>query len=237
MPLTIPPYSALEIAFEQRVLPRHPKFPYHNYDGHVVSALGYFESIAEDLAKKEVYLNIEDGRLAIMGHDAGFHEDHLALGYRAKEEHAADITREELADLGVDKPRIDIISGAILTTEVGVIPVSNLEKAVRLADIGNVSADEKEFLRNKVLLLREAHKRGLSFTETFEQDCQNTMNFLNAYIEPAPLFVTANGDEVMLDRQMAFRKNVAKLGTLTLAKLLEKTNMTLPNIPKSWRSQ
>lgn len=223
-----------EEVFAQRMAEHYTDLPYHNFNGHVLSAIGYFESIADDLDAKKVPIDRHLGRLSILAHDAGYHKDHKVLGYDTKEAYSADIARVELSDMQLENPKIAIVSSAIEATHLNAEPGTNLEKAVRLADIGNVSANEIEFLRNMGLLIQEASVMKVPLKETFAEHCQATQNFLKAYIEPAPTFTSIDGTEVQLDRHMAFINNIARLGSLSLIKLTEASRRNL-TIPRNWR--
>ncbi len=61
----------------------------------------YFESITDELATKNILLNRHFGRLIVLGHDAGSHEEHKSLGYEFKEPFSADITTNVLVEMGM----------------------------------------------------------------------------------------------------------------------------------------
>ena len=227
--------SQFESYFVERMREWHDDLPYHNFDGHVMSAIGYFESIASDLRTKDVHIDRRLGRLSLFAHDAGYHEDHTAEGYGTKEEYSAAIAEAELNDMGMAHGEIEIVRGAILATHFQAAAETNLEKAVRLADIGNVSASETEFLRNMGLLIQEAAVMKVPLKETFTEHCHATQSFLNAYLNPAPTFTASDGSEVQLDRHMSFVNNIKRLGSLPLGTLLRASENIIIPLPTTWR--
>ena len=221
-----------ELEFADAMREKHSDLPYHNFEGHVLSAVDYFEDIVDDLESKGVVINRHFGRLALYGHDAGFEEDHDMHGLSTKEEYASEIRKAKLAEMGMADSSITTISSAILATHYQAEPETNLEKAVRLADIGNVSADEREFLRNMGLLIQESIVLRTPLTDTFAEHCQRTQSFLQAYLNPAPAFTAESGEVVQLDRHMSFVNNIARLSALSLAKLVNVSEKF--TIPQKW---
>ena len=100
-------------------------------------------------------------------------------------------------------------------------PKTNTEKAVRLADVGNVFADEKEFIRNFGLLLMEAYELKQPIAETIEDHTRRTVGFLESYIMPAPKFTSRDGSEVEFDITSG-RSNLRSLSRLTIPRLVAK---------------
>jgi hypothetical protein len=228
------PKLQFEADFAERIAECYSDLPYHNFEGHIMSSVGYFESIADDLESKHVLLDRHLCRIILLAHDAGYHEDHTALGYKTKEAYSADIATKVLADMGMERSKIEIVRSGIESTRYGYdkTKLTNLQKAVRLADIGNVSADEKEFLRNMGLLIQEAAVMKVPITTTFDEYRHATKSFLSAYLESAQTFVAEDGSEVQLDRHMSFINNITRLSSRSLATLIEASSKF--TVPKQW---
>ena len=206
--------------------------PYHNYDDHVMRAKGYFNQIAEGLREKDVDVDILAGIVALDYHDAGFDVPVSEHGLPTKEAYSADIAAKDLEFLRIRDDVIEVVYDAILTTHVSAVPKTNTEKAVRLADIGNVFADEDEFLRNFILLIREAHELGQPIAETIEDHCRRTTGFLETYILPAPTFIARDGSEVEFDIA-AGQRNLRAISRLTVARVVAQLPTT-KILPITW---
>ena len=202
--------------------------PYHNYDDHVVRAKGYFMEIVTGLSPV-ADVDVLSGIVALDYHDAGFYVPVSEHGFPTKEAYSADIAAKDLESLRVDKDEIEVVYNAILATHLSAAPKTNTEKAVRLADVGNVFADEEEFIRNFVLLLREAAVLGQPISETVEDHCRRTVGFLETYILPAPKFIARDGSEVEYDIT-AGQRNLRAMSRLTLARIVAQlpTSKILP---------
>ncbi len=211
--------------------PENP-LPYHNYDDHVVRAKGYFNQIVERLREKDVDVDILAGIVGLDYHDAGFYVPISEHGLPTKEAYSAGIAVNDLESLRIRDDAIEVVHDAILATHVSAEPKTNTEKAVRLADVGNVFADEEEFLRNFVLLLREAYELGQPIAETIEDHCRRTTGFLETYIMPAPTFIARDGSEVEFDI-VAGQRNLRAISRLTVARVVAQLP-TAKILPISW---
>lgn len=198
--------------------PENP-LPYHNYDDHVVRAKGYFEQIVNGLNEKDVEIDVLAGIVALDYHDAGFYVPVSEHGFPTKEAYSADIAAKDLESLHIVADEIEIVYNAILATQFNVLPKTNTEKAVRLADVGNVFADEEEFFRNFVLLLREAHELGQPIAETIDDHARRTTGFLETYIMPAPKFTARDGSEIEFDIT-AGQRNLRAISRMSLARIV-----------------
>ncbi len=211
--------------------PENP-LPYHNYDGHVVKTKQYFSEFTEMLADVNVEIDHATGLAALEWHDAGYHLPHLEYGFESKEELSATIAKKDLAKLGVKRSHILPVVSAILATEAKVEPVTNTEKAVKLADMGNVFATEVEFFQNFLALIHEAHELGRPLPERFTDHCQRTRVYIESHIVSSATFVDRDGSEVSLDLSKV-QNNMRKLGQMTFGRVLSESPLK-KNLPLSW---
>lgn len=198
--------------------PENP-LPYHNCDGHVNRVLQDFDRIADELALKNVVVDSIAGSVGIIYHDAGFHVPVSEHGYPTKEAFSAHLAEIDFTSLGIFKKEIVVVKNIIGATHVSTTPKTNTEKAVRLADVGNVFGDELEFFRNFILLIREAHELGQPIADTLKEHCERTTGFLQSYIMPAPKFEAIDGSIVEYDIA-AGQRNLRAISRLTLAKVI-----------------
>lgn len=233
------PESALtKPQLRESMLERAPRYytnyPYHNFDGHVMQTIRDFDVIYEWLEQQGIPIDYDIGVMAIAYHDARFHEDEKAFGFDTKEQFSASTAEIDLIEFGAPKDIIHGVTGAIIATTATEKPQNNLEKAVRLADVGNVSGDPKIFLYNTYLLLQESIRRGLPIPETCEQFCLKSQGFLNLYFSNSIQF-EHEGKIVKYEPMTGIaQRNIRSLGTMTVGKLID----TVPNIektlPKIW---
>ena len=131
-----------------------PKMPYHNF-GHAITVTRFSERIIEKCQDEGVPIDEKVVYYALLFHDAGYHEDHVALGYETKEAYSADLSEKALREHGVDDGTIEKVKAAILSTHMDAKCYSNEDKAVRMSDISNLGADYQEFKLNTVRLMEE----------------------------------------------------------------------------------
>jgi predicted metal-dependent HD superfamily phosphohydrolase len=131
-----------------------PKMPYHNF-GHAVTVTRHAERIIDKCRKEGVPLDEKVVYYALIFHDAGYHEDHVALGFDTKEAYSAELARKALVDHGVDEATIAKVESAILCTHVDAVCESNEDKAVRASDLSGLVADYATFKLNAIRLKDE----------------------------------------------------------------------------------
>ncbi len=131
-----------------------PKMPYHNF-GHAITVTRFSEGIIEKCRNEGIPIDEKVVYYALLFHDAGYHEDHTALGFETKEAYSADLSEQALRDHGVDEETIEKVKAAILSTHMDAKCYCNEDKVVRMSDISNLGADYKEFKLNTVRLKEE----------------------------------------------------------------------------------
>ncbi|MEX2524668.1 MAG: HD domain-containing protein [Gammaproteobacteria bacterium] len=130
------------------------RLPYHNFD-HVMRVLAAGKELMEKCRRGNIPFDEEAVHYAILLHDAGFHEDHVALGFDSKEAYSADLARDLLNELAVPKSVIDKVVSAILCTHVDGYCRTVEDKIVRQADISGMGSDYEQFREDAVNLKQE----------------------------------------------------------------------------------
>lgn len=125
----------------------NPDMPYHNFE-HARRVAREAARIVEKCRMEDVEINAEAVYLAALYHDAGYHRDHLQLGFETKEAYAAHLAEKPLREAGVDEETLGKVNEAILATHYAAHCSSNESKAVRAADLSGLAADYAVFKEN-----------------------------------------------------------------------------------------
>jgi predicted metal-dependent HD superfamily phosphohydrolase len=131
-----------------------PKLQYHNFD-HIRFVLGEGDKIIAKCKKEGVKLDEAVIYYAILFHDAGFIENHIAKGFDSKEAYSADLAVKALEGNGIDAEMVQKVKQAIMATHVDAVCKSNEDKAVRAADLSGLAADYTFFKKNTIDLKHE----------------------------------------------------------------------------------
>lgn len=131
-----------------------PKFPFHNFD-HALSARDEGEKIIEFCKQQKIQINELVVRLALLFHDAGYHENYEGKGFKTKEEYAASLAGETLSKLKVAEEIIKQVESAILATHPQKSFDSPETQAVRAADLAGLALNYNIFLQNSKKLWEE----------------------------------------------------------------------------------
>lgn len=128
--------------------------PYHNFD-HALEVAEAGQHIVDKCRVEGIDIDEEVVYLALLLHDAGYHEDHLALGFESKEAYSADLAEKLLRERSLNEKSISMIKDAILSTHCDAECHSNEDKAVRAADLSGMASDYLSFKDNALKLKRE----------------------------------------------------------------------------------
>ena len=215
----------------------YTSLPYHNY-GHIEEAETHFDTIHHKLTPLDVDIDYRLGCIAIKLHDAGFHEDHTAFGFSTKEDYSAALAADLLTAHGASDDIVEAVQGGIRATHCSAVPTTNLDKAVRMADIGNVFGDKITFMSNFILLTQEAIVMGAPVADSFSAQCLRSKTFLESYLKDPVTFTTKNGSEITLETEFSRATcNLSALGHLTI----EMAHKMMPKMydfcPSHWLSQ
>lgn len=124
-----------------------PAMPYHNF-GHAKYVVGEAARIVDKCRKERVEIDADAVYLAALFHDAGYHEDHVKLGFETKEAYAAHLADKVLRGAGIEEETLGKVRDAILATHYEAHCISNEAKAVRAADLSGLAADYAVFKEN-----------------------------------------------------------------------------------------
>jgi predicted metal-dependent HD superfamily phosphohydrolase len=132
--------------------------PYHNF-GHIRTVIRKGNEIVERCKKEHVAIQEDIVYYALLYHDAGYNENHVAKGYSSKEAYSADLAVEQLSGNGIVKEKLERIKAAILCTHVDAHCATNEDKAVRAADLSELAADYRIFKKNTLDLKKELEQQ------------------------------------------------------------------------------
>lgn len=128
--------------------------PYHNF-GHAMETIANGRKIVRRCREEGIRIDEAVVYYALLFHDAGYHEDHLARGFETKETYSAHLAARALADLHIPAKVIDKVTAAILSTaRYGAFRTAE-QKAVRAADLAGLAAAYPVFRANTEKLRRE----------------------------------------------------------------------------------
>ena len=131
-----------------------PKLPYHNF-GHAITVTRYSEGLIDKCRQENVPLDETVVYYALLFHDAGYQEDHRALGFASKEAYSAELSEHALREYNVAEDIISKVKTAILATHIDGVCESNEDKAVRASDLSGLAAGYDVFKTNAIKLREE----------------------------------------------------------------------------------
>lgn len=131
-----------------------PNLAYHNFN-HIHYVFAAADRIIERCRRNDVELDDDVVYLALLLHDAGFIEDHAALGFDSKEAYSADLAEGLLNRYGYDAEVINKVKQAIASTHCDGHCSSNEDKAVKGADLSGLADSYHVFLDNAIKLKKE----------------------------------------------------------------------------------
>lgn len=152
-----PIWSDPEI-IEQRAARHYEDLPFHGFS-HALDVRDeareictWYKNIGHPVTPAEE----QDVEVAALYHDAGYHVPISDHSFRSKERYSASIVKQDQAELGMPNYRIKRCAGAIIGTQLGVRPVTNVAKILRQADLSNVAKKPPlQVIRNSILLFKE----------------------------------------------------------------------------------
>lgn len=176
----------------------NPKLPYHNF-GHVVTVIRESERVLEKCRAQGIQVNEDVVYYALLFHDAGYNEDHTALGFDSKEAYSAAISEQVLKDNGINQETIEKTKTAIMSTHMDAKCTSIEDKIVRAADLSELAADYQVFKKNTLNLKSELEtfsNRKVSWDE-WKQSAVNTVElFLREEMHVTGDYFDENGVSV-----------------------------------------
>ncbi|MFP6682803.1 MAG: hypothetical protein VCB07_11450, partial [Gammaproteobacteria bacterium] len=144
-----------DVSLEQEVEALYSaELRYHNFQ-HAIDTIRAAEHITTTCIEEGIRVNHRVVYFALLFHDAGFREDHLALGFSTKEAYSAELAANRLGERGESQIVIEKVVAAILSTHKDASFVTVEQKAVRAADLSSLAANYDVFLKNATDLKAE----------------------------------------------------------------------------------
>lgn len=187
-----------------------PTLPYHNFD-HIQDTLESAAKVIERCREENIRIDAEVVYYALLFHDAGYQDDHLARGFATKERYSAALAEPILRRHGVSPSQVDKTVAAILATERDAVCISAEQKAVRAADLSGLAADFPRFLRSSLSLKREHEllfQRKLSWPEWQTSSAEVLGHYLTQEIRLTSYFHDGKGESSF---HKAVRSNLNRL--------------------------
>ncbi len=172
-----------------------PDLAYHNFR-HALDTLEAADEITQKCIDEGIRVDAEVVYYALLFHDAGFLDDHHALGFETKEAYAADLAAVNLARRGVARNTIDKVVAAILSTHKDASFVTAEQKAVRAADLSGLAADYERFRQNSANLKAEYeyfHDKQLDWPKWVDNASATIRFYLSQEIRLTTYFADGEG--------------------------------------------
>lgn len=175
--------------------------PYHNFQ-HAINVAKKALEIATICHREGMVVDNKVVYYAGVFHDAGYHKDHLAMGFKTKEEYAAHLAEESLQNI-LDKGAIFEIKKAIIATHKDSIFLTNEEKIIRAADLSGLAGDYEEFKENNLKLKAEfemIHNVPVSLEEWKEKTAEIVNFYLSQNIKLTSTYADKDGNSIFHKR-------------------------------------
>jgi predicted metal-dependent HD superfamily phosphohydrolase len=183
----------------------NPALPYHNFQ-HALSTLGAAEIMLGRCVAEGIRVDPQIVYLALLFHDAGYHEDHRALGFASKEAYSAELAQRGLARRRATSRVIGKVVSAVMSTMRDATFVTAEQKVVRAADLSGLAADYDIFLGNTRRLWDEYEMLRGSRPDWPAWVCSTTevvRHYLSQEIRLTSYFSNESGESVFHARALA----------------------------------
>lgn len=156
------------------------QFPYHNFDGHVLSVVALANGIADRVEAAGTPVNRRVLTLAALGHDALF--DMVPAFYQCNnsEQVASRYSQQLLKQLGLDEAEVRAVGQAIEASNHSVQPRSIEARILRAADLSTVAGPYEIFRKNTEALFAESLARGVG--NPFPKFANGSLRYLALYM-------------------------------------------------------
>lgn len=187
-----------------------PRLHYHNF-GHIRYVLDAGNKILNSCRREGVEIDETVVYYAILFHDAGFMEDHTAIGYDSKEAYSADIAVNKLEEYGVDGNIVHKVKQAIMATHVDARCTCPEDVAVRAADLSGLADSYEVFKENTIDLKKEYEMMSgtkLTWDEWKTMAAERIEQFLREELKLTSDYFNEDGESVF---HVNTRENIKKL--------------------------
>lgn len=178
------------------------KLAYHNFT-HFLDVVGYAQRLVFKVQALGTDPDWEIIFYAILFHDAGYSEDHRALGFQTKEAYAEHLARKYLAEAGLSPDRLERVASCIRATDRHHAVQTLEEKIVRAADLAGLAEPYEKFREKAGALLHEfefLYGRRLTQVEWKEMVVKNLSIYLKQHIQLTADYYSAAGTSDWHDR-------------------------------------
>lgn len=183
---------------------------YHNFQ-HAIDTIRAADNIIGRCIEEGIRVDHSVVYFALLFHDAGFRDDHVALGFKTKEDYSADLAATRLGNRGESPKTIDKVVASILSTHKDANFVTVEQKAVRAADLSGLAADYEIFVQNSTNLKAEYelfNDTNLNWS-SWVQIASKTIGFyLSQEIRLTSYFINEHGESAF---HKAVRENLERL--------------------------
>ncbi len=183
---------------------------YHNFQ-HVIDTIQAADNITQRCIEEGIRVDHSVVYFALLFHDAGFRDDHVALGFKTKEDYSAEIAANRLGTRGESPKIINKVVASILSTHKDANFISVEQKAVRAADLSGLAADYEIFLQNSNNLKAEYelfNDTKLNWGSWVEISSKTIGFYLAQEIRLTSYFVNEHGESAF---HKAVRENLERL--------------------------
>ena len=187
-----------------------PALPYHNFQ-HALSVAQEGSRIVDRCRAEGIAIDADVVHYACLLHDAGYRDDHKALGFDSKEAYAANLADGILLRCCVDSATSEAVHEAILSTHCDAQCASIEARAVRAADLSGLGGEFRSF-REDALRLKREHELmtgdQMPWDSWREEACRRIASFLRERLDLTPADVDASGESILAVRA---RENMRRL--------------------------
>ena len=210
--MTSSPISKIrDLDLEKEIEPLYDaELAYHNFQ-HVIDTIRAADNIIGRCIEEGIRVDHRVVYFALLFHDAGFRDDHVALGFSTKEDYSADLAADRLGLRGESPKTIEKVVAAILSTHKDANFVTAEQKAVRAADLSGLAADYAIFQQNFANLKAEYelfNATNLNWSSWVQIASKTISFYLAQEIRLTSYFVNEHGESAF---HKAVRENLERL--------------------------
>jgi len=200
-----------DLSLEQEVEALYSaELTYHNFQ-HAIDTIRAAEHITARCIEEGIRVDHRVVYFALLFHDAGFREDHLALGFSTKEAYSAELAANRLGERGESQRIINKVVAAILSTHKDASFITVEQKAVRAADLSGLAADYEVFLKNSADLKAEYelfNDTSISWGSWVDIVRKSVQFYLSQEIRLTSYYVNEHGESAF---HQAVRQNLERI--------------------------
>lgn len=132
-----------------------PDYEYHNFDIHAQEVIDGVKTITSKLGRQGIVTPTNALIVAAAWHDAGYHEDHKALGFETKEAYSAYLLDQFLKEEQVSEYERLVMLSAINATTHNYQGRSAYDLILHRADTANIGGPAEKFIEKNILIFKE----------------------------------------------------------------------------------